>query len=91
MGISSIIFGMISSGTSIAFKVEDLIKISPDSSLQTTLLFINSIFAPIIERIFNSPFLVGFSPTFFINTSDSCAINAATIIKDADEKSPTIS
>ena len=90
IGISSIMFGIIYSGTSMPFKFEDLTKISPTSSFELNLLFFILMLAPIYNKIFNSPFLVLFSPTFFIKTSEFFEITEATIIKAADEKSPGI-
>ena len=49
------------------------------------------IFAFIFSSTSNRPILVEFSPTFSIKTLDFLEINALTIKKAAEEKSPTTS
>ena len=87
----TIILGIIESDTSIPSKSEDSTIRSPQISLQVFLRFCIFIFAFIFSNTSNRPILVLFSPTFLIKTLDFLEINAATIMKAAEEKSPTTS
>ena len=81
-------FGIIFSGTSTPLRFEDFIIISPTASLDNIFLFLITIFAPINKSIFIRPLLVLLSPTFFIKISELSAKIEATMMNEAEEKSP---
>ena len=91
IGISSIIIGIMSPLTSTPCKSDDSTKMSATSSLHIVAVFFIEILPPIDFKTCKSPDLVGFIPTFLTKILESLAIKPATIIKAADEKSPTTS